>query len=108
MVFQENFDYLHESFKKCFTLVRFNTTLAKRLLQLKERLRHLCSVCQAEMAAHTAKRLESVRPLCLIEFMPRKCKGSLFNRVCLESVKPLRFANVRAEHVWLFSSNIHA
>ena len=45
--------------------------------------------------------LKSVEPLCLIEYMFRKCTATLFNRVCLESVKPLHCGGVRVEHVWL-------
>ena len=32
--------------------------------------------------------------VCLIEYMPRKCTATLFNRVCLGSVKPLCFIRV--------------
>ena len=55
--------------------INLNKTLAKRLLELKEGLLS-SGVQQAEMTAHTAKRLESVR---------------LFScdRVCLKSAQPL-------------------
>ena len=53
-----------------------NKTLAKRLLELEERLGISSGVCQAKTAVHTAKRQESVRLF-----------GS--DRVCLKSVQPL-------------------
>ena len=40
--------------------------------------------------------------------MPKKRTVALFDRICVESVKPLCVIRVRAGHVWLFSSNIHA
>ena len=39
--------------------------------------------------------------------MPKKRTAALFDRICLESVKPLCFIRVRVGHIWLFSSNMH-
>ena len=60
------------------------------------------------MAAHTAKRQESVRlfssdRVCIAQ----KRTAALFYRICLENIKPLCVIRVRAGHVWLFSSNIY-
>ena len=83
------------------TIYVLTRRLLNVLLELKELPRHFSGVCQAEMAAHTAERLESVwlfssdrvclkslHPLCLIEYMPRKPSATLFNRICPEILKP--------------------
>ena len=57
------------------------------------------------MAAHTAKHQESVRlfssdRVCIA----KKRTAALFDRICLENIKPLCVIRVRAQHIWLFSS----
>ena len=66
-----------------FLLMFVNLKLLRTLLS--------ASVESVRLFSSDRACLKSAQSVCLIEYMPRKCTATLFNQVCLGSVKPLCF-----------------